>query len=768
MKYIKILLNRLHLIEQSLYSLYLPLQNNTLYMKRLLLILTAPCYLVTHAQQQDSIVNQKINEVVITTSNAKKGFTSKMPITFIENPQSYDVIRQETMKQQVSTTLRDALLNTPGLVRMAEATGIGSTGGEYYSMRGFAFQPNLLNGMASYNNAVIDLANIEQIEVVKGPNGTLYGGSVVSYGGLINVITKKPYDTLGAEANYTTGSNDLHRASIDFNTPIAKNLFFRLNTAYHKQHSFKDAGYSESFFVAPSIQYNVSEKVKLFFDLQYNAIESANIPNFFFYTGAPLTYKNLDLFTANRDRSFTSNDITIKNPTLNIQGRVEYTIAPNWVSNTIISKNTTRSNGYDQFLQEHVATPSFTTQPPSLIYRPKHAALQRQNVEQSFYGEFIRYNAIVDSKTDIINIQHNLTGQYKVGAFDNKFVWGLDYLYKNFDNKDSDYIDNGVISLVNKTDSGTLTANYIEDALKDSARMNQSIQTQTFSTYVSNVTNFLPNLSLMMSLRMDILEGKNSAIVNQKTHKTSFSPKFGLVYQPIQNKVAVFANYLNGFLFLDPAIISDPDGTNLTLKPFDPEQANQFEIGTKVNLLEGKLTASMSYYHIKVHNKLMTDIQNPRNFVQGGKVKSEGVEFSLTGTPITGWNIITGFSFNNNKVTKSRVEDDNIGLRPEEAGPPKTFNLWTNYQFQKGMLKHLSIGAGINAVSSHKIMNRHVLGALEIPSYAVVQASASYIWKKVTLTLKVDNLTNEKYFTGWSFPVTQGYRNLSLSLNYRL
>ena len=55
------------------------------------------------------------------------------------------------------------------------------------------------------------------------------GGNVISYGGLINVITKKPYEQLGGELNYIGGSNNLNRVSLDINTPIHKKLFIRLN-----------------------------------------------------------------------------------------------------------------------------------------------------------------------------------------------------------------------------------------------------------------------------------------------------------------------------------------------------------------------------------------------------------------------------------------------------------------------------------------------------------------------------------------------------------
>jgi iron complex outermembrane receptor protein len=78
--------------------------------------------------------------------------------------------------------------------------------------------------MPSLNNGTLDPAGIETIEAIKGPSGTLYGGSVISYGGLINVITKKPYNYFGGEVNYINGSYGLNRISADVNTPLSKSL----------------------------------------------------------------------------------------------------------------------------------------------------------------------------------------------------------------------------------------------------------------------------------------------------------------------------------------------------------------------------------------------------------------------------------------------------------------------------------------------------------------------------------------------------------------
>ncbi len=114
---------------------------------------------------------------------------AKMPLKNLENPQVYQSVSRAILKEQVVTNFNDALKNATGVSRLWESTGRGGDGAEYFSMRGFAVQPTLVNGMPSVNNGGLDPAHIESIEVVKGPSGTLFGSPMISYGGLINITT---------------------------------------------------------------------------------------------------------------------------------------------------------------------------------------------------------------------------------------------------------------------------------------------------------------------------------------------------------------------------------------------------------------------------------------------------------------------------------------------------------------------------------------------------------------------------------------------------
>ncbi len=295
--------------------------------------------------------------------------------------------------------------------------------------------------------------------------------------------------------------------------------------------------------------------------------------------------------------------------------------------------------------------------------------------------------------------------------------------------------------------------------------------TNIFGAYISDVIDFTPSLSAMLSLRLDnfsarpgFFDGGEREVKNQ----LALSPKLGLVYQAVPEKLSLFANYLNGFVNLSPVQVADADGSNPRIRLFDPEHADQWEVGAKANLYRDKVSLTASYYDIRVTDILMADPGNPNNQIQGGEIASRGVEVSLVTSPIEGLSLISGLSVNHAEVVADSEGAGYVGMRPESAGPKTLFNFWGNYRAPRGPLKGLGIGIGTNSASEHFTLNRSTIGSFALPAYSVWNASLSYAAPTYTLNLKVNNLTDERYFSGWSTVTPQQSRQVSLGLFYRL
>lgn len=685
-----------------------------------------------------------LSEVVVTDFSSNRFYSDssftvgKLPLRDLENPQVYNSISSKLLREQVVTTMNDAMKNATGVTRLWESTGRGGDGAEYYAMRGFSIQPTLVNGMPNVNNGALDPANIETIDVVKGPSGTLFGSAVISYGGLINITTKKPFDLFKGEVGFVTGSFGMNRLTADVNVPLSDATAIRVNTAYQSQNTFQDAGNRSSFFIAPSFKFKASERLTFLINTEFLESQSVNAPMLFLNRNSTLEFDNIAPFRANYERSFTGNDLGIRNPSYGIQAQAFYKLNPNWTSQTVISRSSTKTSGYYHYLFDAGDGDSFT-----------------------------RFISDRNGQTHTTDIQQNFIGDFTIGQFRNRMVVGLDYYDQSIFNGSTGWVANGSVKLSDGSDTGVLTRAGVDDLLRNSFEGNSTGKSTVLSAYISDVINLRSNLSVMASLRADRFEGKTDYWIEEEVEsQTALSPKLGVVYQPIQDKVSVFANYMNGFVNLAPRTVANADGSSPRLQAFDPEQANQFEFGVKANLLKDRLAATASYYDIRVKNRLINDPDNINNTLQAGEVESKGFEFSLVASPLEGLSVIAGYSNNSSKVTEDNPVNGYLGLRPEEAGPEELVNFWMSYSIPTGALKGFGLGFGGNAASEHLTLNR-ANGTFALPAYQVFNAAISYTSSQYLLAFKVNNLSNERYFSGWSTVTPQALRNVALSFNYR-
>lgn len=190
------------------------------------------------------------------------------------------------------------------------------------------------------------------------------------------------------------------------------------------------------------------------------------------------------------------------------------------------------------------------------------------------------------------------------------------------------------------------------------------------------------------------------------------------------------------------------------------------EFGVKTNLFTNRLNATISYYDIKVKDRVITDPNSLFNKIQGGEVESKGVEIELNANPIKGLNIRAGYSYNDSETTKS----DNLEIlnkRPLEAGPESLYHAWANYELTKGKLKGLGFGAGINGASERFAINYVSTGEFILPSYTIANASIYYQAKKYSLSLKLNNAFNKEYYKGWTTISPQTPRTLLAKVAYK-
>lgn len=269
----------------------------------------------------------------------------------------------------------------------------------------------------------------------------------------------------------------------------------------------------------------------------------------------------------------------------------------------------------------------------------------------------------------------------------------------------------------------------------------------------------------MLSLRVDRFDNRGTrnfttGVITGNYAQTAYSPKLGLVYEVIKDNLSIFGNYMNGFQNVNAT--TQPDGT---VSAFKPQQANQWELGVKSELMSGKLTASLSFYDIYVSNVTRPDPLRAGFTVQDGNISSKGFEADIVANPLPGLNILLGYSYNNSKNEKT--DSLIINRRPVSAGPEHLANAWISYKLEQGPLKGIGLGVGGNYASENIITNGAKTGQFILPEYTVVNASVFFEQPKFRIGLKLDNVMNKEYWSGWTTVEPQMPRRFAANFIFR-
>jgi catecholate siderophore receptor len=177
---------------------------------------------------------------------------SVMPSSSIQDtPQAVTVISGELMKSQATTTLGEALRNSPGIT-IAIGEG-GTLAGDQFKIRGFDAKDDVyLDGLRDFAAYTRDSFDYEEVQVLKGPSGLMFGRGTT--GGAINTVSKTAF--LGDKyVGHIEGGNGNHvRGTADLNYQLSDTAAVRLNLMYTDTGVVdRDLVHSTRFGIAPTI-----------------------------------------------------------------------------------------------------------------------------------------------------------------------------------------------------------------------------------------------------------------------------------------------------------------------------------------------------------------------------------------------------------------------------------------------------------------------------------------------------------------------------------
>jgi iron complex outermembrane receptor protein len=245
-------------------------------------------------------------------------------------------------------------------------------------------------------------------------------------------------------------------------------------------------------------------------------------------------------------------------------------------------------------------------------------------------------------------------------------------------------------------------------------------------------------LALRREYYVDLLD--NGTADEQWAEQFAWIPRAGLVWTALPD-VNLYGTYAQGFQPQSSAQIGDSETYG---GPFDPLTSHLLEAGTKTDLFRKRLAVLVAAYQITQNNILVSaeDPANPDKLRQRGQERARGLELEAQGQITPAIRVNANGSWNKTEITKDS-DPENIGTEPA-AAPRIKLGAWGRYNFQRGALRGIGLGAGGHFVDERNTNNPD----LKLPSYGVFDAAAYYNVSKFQLAFKVNNLFDETYWTG--------------------
>lgn len=649
-------------------------------------------------------------------------------IELVETPVTVNVIGQAQMEDQGATSVAQALRYTAGV--SAEYRGSSNLSDET-QLRGFGdrtFVPKFLDGLSFGRgiHAQLDPFYLERIEVVKGPNSVAYGQ--VTPGGLIAMKSKQPTDGESNRVEVAVGSDEYLRLSGDFQGTLDDEgrLKYRLvGSAWQKnlQGDFDQ----NRFFIAPSLEWSVSDATTLTVTALYQKEPDAGNRGFMPYYG---------IVKPTADGILLGNDFQ------------------SWAPDYDSVERETKSAGY---AIEHELAGGWTLD-HSLRYTEIELSQTQVGMwDPVAYGtdisDFYLYRFLTQDSAQTLVGNLSLSGQVETGALTHSLHFGADYLKNKTDSStlQSNH-DTYVFSLVDMnyptaSDISALTLDY-------SSYSSTSDLTQT-GVYAQDRITF-GDWALLLGGRYDWTEtvATRNGSGNGTYKDEAFTGRAALSYTTAFGLMP-YASYSTSF---EPVTSLDDNGQ----ASFDPTKGEQWEIGAKWQSADKRFLVSAAYFDITKKNITESDPVTDVT-VQIGKVRSKGFEIEARGE-LTDRLSIIGSYFN----TDATYESGDYKGNTFYAVPTEQAALWVKYAVNDAF--DVSLGARYTGKSYANSAN-----TLSVPSYTLFDAGFGVdlgeIWQSaegVNAKLAIQNLTDERYVASCvrSYCWLGEGRNVQASISY--
>jgi catecholate siderophore receptor len=666
----------------------------------------------------------------------------KLPEPLIDTPVEVTTITQQLMSDRGDTNLNDAFRNVPSITM--EAGEMSWQGNNPY-IRGFSARTDMfLDGMRDIGDYSRDPWNLENVQVLEGPDSFLFGRG--SAGGMIEQASKMPQLDAFTNASVSGGTNNLQRATTDINVPIddlGTPAAFRLNLMGNSNgQAGRDVVKYGRYGFAPSLALGIGTPTRL--DVSYFHQTENDTPDYGlpWYFGAPPPVDPSNYYGYRSDHlNATANIATAK---------VEHDF-----SDSLTIRDQLRYGDY---------TRSVTGSKPALPASATAATpLNTINVTIN--------SVSVNSNDQQLMNQTDILTRLDTGPIRHDLAAGVEYDFETSVPQvfNSSGLTNSLLT-PNENLTFTPTATY--------PRVKVDTTTNTESAYASDTMKLGDQWQLALGARID----RFSFHFNEQVFSVPPAATGALTATNVQNHVdelpswhaaLIYKPAENGSIFLTYATSYDPTAETLdVIQSFttfsignlnlDPEKNRSIELGTKWSLMNDRMTLSSSLFQTRKYNARIPDPSIPGFNMLAGTQRVQGFEFIAQGQITDDWNVSLGYDYLDSDTIKTIAGGPPLGFPlPFVAHDNATF--WTTYNIAPAF----EIGGGGQYVG--KRFAQTTAPVESAPGYVVFDAMGKYTFSaKFDLQLNVYNIADRTYYDMLhpAFLIPGAGRSAMITLNF--
>lgn len=655
---------------------------------------------------------------------------TKLNLSLRETPQSVTVVTRQKMDDQNIQTLDEVARTATGLTY----SKTGTERSTYYA-RGFEVNDLQFDGIPSnisesYSLDVMSTSNMaiyDRVEIVRGANGLLQGTGNPS--AAINVVRKRPTDEFRLGAELGAGSWDNYRTQIDVSGPLTDsgNLRGRAVAYYNTANSFRDGASKDNqlIYMIGEMDLNDSTMLSLGFTSQQDR-------NNGYDWGGLNTRLDGSFYTLSRSTSLAGDWAYLDKTNYTLFGDLSHSFANDWQLTVAWNSIWSDSN----FLSSYPARVSGDE------YR---LPISKADYNDQQFG---------------IDVYAN--GPYSLFGREHELMLGANTRKDDFDYTIHTATNTPTVDITD-FDRSAIPAPQIDA----SSGKDYSYTREEQGLYAATRLNITDDLHLILGSRASWADYDvvTPTTPDRYREKGRLIPYAGVVYD-INHVHSLYASYTE--------IYRTQSSYGVDRKLLDPVEGENYEAGLKSEYFDGRLNTSLALFQTNLLN-MSEAVTGPRIcgptgagtcYQEGGKVRNQGFEVEVSGTPLADWNITAGYTYSDPEYIGGDKKGDEYNTRI----PRRLLKLSSDYRLPGG-LEQWRVGGDLYAQSE----TYSTASTYEIrqPGYALLNLHAHYqINRQLGLQYNLNNALDKKYYqtiptsNNWGGLLYGEPRNFNLTLRY--